>query len=68
MILDYTLISDVWELVENSILNRQKHRSSVISNIQKTTYDFSILKVMAFCIDANASYYDIFKFSVTDLF
>ena len=55
MILVYTLISDVWELVENSILNRQKDRSSVISNIQKTTYDFSILKVMTFCIDANAS-------------
>ena len=58
MILVYTLISDVWELEKNSILNRlnrRKDRSSVISNIQKTANDFSILKVMTFCIDANAS-------------
>ena len=30
-------------------------------------YDFSILKVMTVCINAYAGYYDIFRFSVTDL-
>ena len=43
MILVYTLISDVWELEKNSILNRlnrRKDRSSVISNIQKTANEY----------------------------
>ena len=37
------LISD---LVESPISNRQKNRSSIIKNIRKLIYDFSILKVM----------------------
>ena len=36
MTLVYLLISDVWDLVATSIIN----------NIQKPMYDFSILKVM----------------------
>ena len=38
------------DLVESSRLNRRKERSSVINNIQKPMYDFSILKVMTVCI------------------
>ena len=49
------LISDVWDIVESSRLNRHKYRPSVINNIQNTLYDFSILKVMTVYINAYAS-------------
>ena len=50
------LISDVWDLVESSILHRRKDRLSVINNtVQKPMYDFTILKVMTVCINAYAS-------------
>ena len=39
-------ISDVWDLVESSRSNKRKDGSSVIKNLQKPIYNFSILKVM----------------------
>ena len=67
MTLVYKLISDVWDIAESSTPNRRKDRSSFIKNIQNTRYDFSILKVMTVCINAYASFCDIFSSSVTDL-
>ena len=55
MTLFQKLISDVWDIVESSRLNRCKDRPSVINNIQNPMYDFSILKVMTVCINAYAS-------------
>ena len=55
MTLFQKLISDVWDIVESSRLNRCKDRPSVINNIQNPMYDFSILKVMTVFINAYAS-------------
>ena len=63
----YKVISDVWDLAESCRPNRQKDRPSVIKNIQKPLYDFRILKVMTVCINAYASFCDIFSSRVTDL-
>ena len=45
MALILKLNSNVWDLVESSRQNRRKDISSVIKNIQKLMYNFSILKV-----------------------
>ena len=55
MTLFQKLISEVWDIVEISRLNRCKDRPSLINNIQNPMYDFSILKVMTVCINAYAS-------------
>ena len=67
MTLVWKLISDVWDLAESSRPKRRKDRSSVIKNIQKPLYDFSILKVRTVCISTFASFCDIFRSRVTDL-
>ena len=67
MTLFQKLISDVCDVVESSRLNGCKDRPSVINNIQNPMYNFSIVKVMTVCINAYASKYDIFRFSVTNL-
>ena len=54
MTLFQKLISGVWDIVENSRLNRCKDRPSGIKNIQNPMYDFSVLKVMTVCIKAYA--------------